>query len=405
MSMITYEVRANFILTVVDPAHSMGITLKRGETLQYDGYLVSYNGINSGSPSLKAAIREGWLAEVGSSKQAAVKPGAKVDESVLVSKASIPSGANQTGMVTSKATSAGRGMPVSKMEGTVIKNTTFGEKKSAEETVPERKKMGFLREEEQQRVINVDGISAREDRVFRHSDSGDVIFTSKRATVAKESFMLDGSDEATPGSGDRVINTRTSRRLVPAKQTTEVTDATPLSEAAADQMAYRDANMDNGVSEAPSAKELIKLREVEVAVAQQALVAAHAVVAPKKKKASMIADVVAVSPKTIIGKHGKGVKLAQLELPPIEVEQPAPKRRALSSNPGKELAASKAGTAVSVDQLSVNGEPWNKVHYSNKVEFVKTIVDAGILNELTVHKSSHPLVRKMAKARLQELSA
>lgn len=396
MSMKEYVAKANFTLSVVDPAHSMGLSVKRGEIIQYDGYLVIYNGISSGSPSLKAAIKEGWLVETTVSEPAAPAATQKKaqDSSKIISTASVSSGSGQDSLVSSKATSAKRGMPISKMEGKVVKETTFGEKKIEEQERPERKKMGFVRENDEQRVINVHGIEARENRVISRNTEGDVIISAKRASVAKESFIVDSEKDS--NEVERMAPRR--RKLVPAKQTLEVTDSTPMSEKAADIMAYKAAGMDHGESELPTKEEVERAQTKAAAEAKP--------VRPVAKKASLLADVVAVSP-TGKNKNSRGVKIAQLEQAPIEATLPPPKRRIQSSNPAQDTAHNNPpeGPTGLVEKLSVNGEPWTSIHYTKKVEFVKTLKDVNVLKELMVHTSSHPQVRKTAKARVQELTA
>lgn len=401
MSMKEYVAKSNFTLSVVDPAHSMGLTVKRGETLQYDGYLVLYNGISSGSPSLKAAIREGWLVETNVSEpEAPAAPQKRAqDSSKIISTASVSSGSGQESLVSSKATSAKRGMPVTKMEGKVVRETTFGEKKIEEQERPERKKMGFVRENDQQRVINVHGIAERENRVISRNTEGDVIISARRASVAKESFIVDS--EKDPREVERAIPSR--RKLVPAKQTLEVTDSTPMSEKAADIQAYKAAGMDHGESELPTKAEMDRAQEK--ADIEAAAVAKTKAARPVAKKASLLADVVAVSP-TGKNKNSRGVKIAQLEQAPIEATLPPPKRRIQSSNPAQDTANNNPpqGPTGLVEKLSVNGEPWTSIHYTKKVEFVKTLKDLNVLKELMIHTSSHPQVRKTAKARVQELT-
>lgn len=412
MSMKTYVAKSDFNLSaLVNPALSMGITVKKGSLLKWDGYNFEYNGIKDAS-LLKPAVDAGWLAEADPEE---IHTGKEQDSRIhLIQKASESSDApdsseeylemkkvQNTGANNSQRLYSENGPSVMKNaevvyeDSTVVKNMNLNDAGSKNNVlnnkVPERAKMAVINDEEGQVEIPLKG--NREEAA--NDNVGSVIKMSAKATTAKNKPLIEDGVEEVP-SPDGLVP---MRRKVPSKfgvtrvedvkgDMDKIIDYTPShtleAKYSVDHKEGQELSKSKKASRTEVSSSISGKKDVEESIATQNVPTQRKVLSSKIKEEEM-------TPRSNKEKADKKIR--------IQAEPEPPKEKST-----KNKSKGENTTPDPILSLTIKGKPWKSVKSKEKIDFVKSLSDKNILEGIRVHKNSHWSVRRAAKERAESIS-
>lgn len=230
-NMKEYVATAPFSMAVLNnPALSMGITVKVGDHIKWDGYNVEFNHIRDAA-LLTPTINEGWLVLVGEEAPAqtpAPTPetasgkvaGEAFDDVAEIAISSSPN--NGQVIISSDASSAERHLPAETVEGAAVKGSEFKDaaahRNRATTVDSSRQHLTMMDGDEIDTVapINQD----REARATSGMGEGAIKLTDKVTQAKEASIISDGATSSAP-DGEIISN---SPRFAPAQAESTLLD-------------------------------------------------------------------------------------------------------------------------------------------------------------------------------------
>lgn len=441
-----YLVKEKFILSVLNnPALNMGLEMRPGDTLLYDGYNVQVGKIQDVSITLKSAINAKWLVPISSDVESSAPlamqppPSSSVEEAnPVVARVSVPANStnNNGKLIHSEATAPIRNMPVSEPEGSVVRNTAYNDAGSrtnmTTQAPAQRTKLALSEEGDFEVVASVSTNRGEVTSLAKGSAAVESQQSLSRGVTSRAKLTLEEST-----SMDEVVGGL--RRQVPAKAPPlEVTTASPRTEEAMDRSVYKTAKMEYAVSSAivPPAEDMSLTeaggygtviedgqekenrrlatldfeRQKAERIAARKLILQGAVVPPPPPSPTGENTVDGLTYKMMVEAgwtDGQllGSKYASLVPAKAVVAPPPPPAPVAPPPPAPEVssaAPSEKKEESAKEEVAVIGFPegWDNLSLDEKVHLAETTEDKALLKFLSEVIKIHWKVKKAAKARL-----